>query len=450
MIIRDDAGAGGGGGETSAASPSALLAYSTTGQRIDGELEATSVRLGAALTLFEATCREFSTGVSTALADQLLAFARDTSQIDVWVSEVGKAFARADGGGLASAAALDPNAVKDWSTLDKLKFAVQQAMARLPNDVAARLEGMLSPENLAALATVVAIWGVSQFFGVGEVADAVLIGIGLVTLGTDAIDVGVDLGKFAVGVVNAGSASDLNTAGEHLANAISTAGVDAAMALLFHKASKSLPERSPLITREFVTPEGIVIRVPTGDVPHSPTLARMSLDAEVTPDTVLSQAARGEVVAREPALAKDPAALNRAVDAQVQAWLDDARSFPTPGNSAADLYEIKHTGPLNFEVLGGGEKALIDGAAGTDVLEAKFVANPNSSPYVPGSDIDPKFRPVLEAKTDNQFRRLAAIVTDPTTPVGALEVITNDERAVPYFESLMLKYHIPGRVVVRP
>ena len=63
MILRDG---GGGGGETSAASPSTLLAYSTTGQRIEGELEGTSVRLGAALTLFEATCREYPTGVSTA------------------------------------------------------------------------------------------------------------------------------------------------------------------------------------------------------------------------------------------------------------------------------------------------------------------------------------------------------------------------------------------------
>jgi hypothetical protein len=446
VIIRD----GGGGSDTSSASPSALMAYSNTGQRIDGELEGTSVRLGAALTLFEATCREYSTGVTTALADELLAFARDTSVIDVWVGKVAKAFAQADGGGLAGAAALDPSAVKDWSTIDKLKYAIQQAMARLPGDVAAKLQGLLSPENLAAMAAVVGVWGVSQFFGVGEVADAVLIGVGLFTIGTDAIHVGVDLGKFAVGVVRANDASDLDAAGEHLAKAISTAGVDAALALLFHKASKELPEREPVLTNEFVTPEGIVVSVPSAKLPSSPELSSMSMDADVTPSSVLGQAAKNEVLGRDPALAENPAALNRAVDGEVQAWLDDARSFPTPGNSAADAYEIKHTGPLNFEVLGGDEKALIDGAAGTDVLEAKFVSNPDTSPYIPGSKIDPKFRPVLEAKTDNQFRRLAAIVNDPTTPVGALEVITNDERAVPYFESLMAKYNIPGRVVVRP
>lgn len=445
MIIRDS----GGGGDTSSASPSALMSYSEIGQRIDGELEGTSVRVGAALIVFEATCREYSTGVTTALADALLAFARDTSQVDVWVGRVAKAFAQADGGGLASAVALDPNAVGKWSTLDKLKYAIQQAMSKLPGDVAARLQAMLTPENLAALATVTGIWAAAQFFGVGEVADAALIVVGLFTMGTDAINVGVDLGEFAVGVVQASNASDLNNAGGKLADAISIAGIDGVMALLFRKASEKMPEREPVVSADFVTPEGIVVNVPTTKLPTEPTL-KMSTDPQVTPDNVLTQAARNEVTSEDPALIDNPAALTRAVDAKVQAWLDNFRSIATPTNGPADLYELRQTGPLNFEVFGGGAKAMIDGAAGTDVLEAKFVVNPETSPYIPGSNIDPKFRPVLEYKTDNQFRRLAAVINDPDTPVGALEVITNDPRAVPYFQGLMDKYNIPGRVVVKP
>src|SRR5689334_524046 len=105
---------GGGGGDVSSASPSALLKYSAAGLRIDAELEAESVRLGAALVVFEATCREYSTGVTTVLADELNAFARRMAQDDLWVARVAAAFAKADGGGLASVLALDPNSVGDW------------------------------------------------------------------------------------------------------------------------------------------------------------------------------------------------------------------------------------------------------------------------------------------------------------------------------------------------
>src|SRR5438132_1760116 len=217
---------GGGGGDLSSASPSALLAYSEAGKNIDAELEAESVRLGAALIVFEATCKEYSTGVTTTLADELLAFARRTSQDDVWVGKVGQAFARADSSGLTSALALDPGTVSDWSTLQKLKYALERALSHLPSDVAARLQGMLTPENLAALAIVVGIWGASQFFGVGEIADVVLIGIGLVTIGADAIKVGEDLGSFAIGIARGNDVGDLDHAGQKLADAISIAGID--------------------------------------------------------------------------------------------------------------------------------------------------------------------------------------------------------------------------------
>lgn len=49
-----------------------------------------------------------------------------------------------------------------------------------------------------------------------------------------------------------------------------------------------------------------------------------------------------------------------------------------------------------------------------------------------------------------EFRRYAAIIAAPDTPVVALEVITNDVRAVPFLESLLRSWGIPGEVLVRP
>ncbi len=145
-------GGGAGGGAISSAEPAALVAYAEAGQRIDAELEATATRLGAALATFEATCREYSTGITTGLADQLRALGRRTVDDDVWVAQVANAFLRADGSGAPGAAGPNGQPVSDWSVLDRLKYVLERALSDLPGDVAERLRGMLTPENLMALA----------------------------------------------------------------------------------------------------------------------------------------------------------------------------------------------------------------------------------------------------------------------------------------------------------
>jgi hypothetical protein len=56
----------------------------------------------------------------------------------------------------------------------------------------------------------------------------------------------------------------------------------------------------------------------------------------------------------------------------------------------------------------------------------------------------------IRAKLDDEFARYAEVVKDPSTPVTGLEIITNEPRAVPFFEKLLKAHGIPGRVVVRP
>ena len=62
----------------------------------------------------------------------------------------------------------------------------------------------------------------------------------------------------------------------------------------------------------------------------------------------------------------------------------------TPTKTPANLYEIKHTGPINYTVSGGGEKFDMDGYRGTTILDAKHVGKPKISPFIPGSDIEDK------------------------------------------------------------
>ena len=91
-------------------------------------------------------------------------------------------------------------------------------------------------------------------------------------------------------------------------------------------------------------------------------------------------------------------------------------------------------------------KVDIDGFFDTTVLDAKFVDKPNVSPFVPGSDIKPEIRKVIQDKVRNEFRRLSAVIADPAVPFRRLEVRVNDPKAAPFFESLMSEYGIPGAV----
>jgi hypothetical protein len=47
--------------------------------------------------------------------------------------------------------------------------------------------------------------------------------------------------------------------------------------------------------------------------------------------------------------------------------------------------------------------------------------------------------------------RYAQVVRDPSNPVRGVEIITNDPRAVPFFDGILSNYDdVPSRVVVRP
>jgi len=132
-------------------------------------------------------------------------------------------------------------------------------------------------------------------------------------------------------------------------------------------------------------------------------------------------------------------------------WVGKAPTRPPQNpDSEPTKFQVKYAGPKERLVeSASGAKIWADGVREADcrLLEAKLVTKPEISPFVESS------RPVHEvirAKMRAEFSSYAAIIRDPSSPAVALEVITNDARAVPFFESLLRELQIPGGVVVRP
>ncbi len=113
-------------------------------------------------------------------------------------------------------------------------------------------------------------------------------------------------------------------------------------------------------------------------------------------------------------------------------------------------FQVKYAGPLEkFIQSASGEKIWADGLRTADcrILEAKLVTKPDISPFI---DSSKPVHEVIRAQLRAEFSRYAAIIRDPNSPAIALEVITNDARAVPFFRSLLQDLRIPGEVIVSP
>jgi hypothetical protein len=146
------------------------------------------------------------------------------------------------------------------------------------------------------------------------------------------------------------------------------------------------------------------------------------------------------------ALRKLPGKLGSTVD-------DFVATLPrkgTPSKSAANQYEIKHTGPYNYTVSGGGAKFDIDGYRGSTILEAKHVGNAKSSPYVPGSSCPDEVRDEILKGARNGLTKIRTIIDSGSTPFRSVEVITNSPGSKKLFEGLLKELRVPGTVRLEP
>lgn len=125
--------------------------------------------------------------------------------------------------------------VSAWPRQQKVEAAIRRSLPLLPAEVRGQLEALLTPQALAVMTGVLVVWAASHFVGVGEVADVLIVIVGVVALGTVAIEGARELVAFATTAIGADSEADLDKAARHFARAVSVLGVQAVLAILIRK-----------------------------------------------------------------------------------------------------------------------------------------------------------------------------------------------------------------------
>lgn len=142
---------------------------------------------------------------------------------------------------------------------------------------------------------------------------------------------------------------------------------------------------------------------------------------------------------------------------EVEDFVAGLDTINTPTRKKSDFFEIEQTGSLNYRVQTGRvtpknnlEESRIDGYRGRTILEAKFTDNFSSTPFITGTMKDQFVEKIIQRKLDVEFLKFSLLIQNPSIPFEEIEVLINDDRIAPFFESLLEKYNIPGEVKVVP
>jgi hypothetical protein len=133
--------------------------------------------------------------------------------------------------------------VTQMSPRDKVAAAMQRSLPLLPGDVRSTVRQMLEPGSLALIAGTLVVWAGSQFFGVGEIVDVILLGIGFVALGFSVFEGARELYDFATTAVGARSEQDLDAAAGHFARAVTLLGISVVQAVLLRGQARTVAAR---------------------------------------------------------------------------------------------------------------------------------------------------------------------------------------------------------------
>ncbi|HKU41439.1 MAG TPA: hypothetical protein VJR89_24950 [Polyangiales bacterium] len=89
---------------------------------------------------------------------------------------------------ILAAMSLTQAEVARLSSRDRIVEVLNRAVPLLPADARDLVVSTLRPESIALIAGTLVVWGGSHFFGIGEVVDVVLLGVGVAVWGLSAID----------------------------------------------------------------------------------------------------------------------------------------------------------------------------------------------------------------------------------------------------------------------
>jgi hypothetical protein len=122
---------------------------------------------------------------------------------------------------------------------ERVGEAMKRSLPFLGPQARAEVEGLLTPESLAAIAAVLGVWVGSHFVGVGEIVDIVLLVVGVAVIGLAVFDGIEELLAFGSGALKATTDAELDTAARHFAKAVSILGVQTVLAVLFRGVPKT-------------------------------------------------------------------------------------------------------------------------------------------------------------------------------------------------------------------
>ncbi len=342
--------------------------------------------------------------------------------------------------------------VAQMLTSEKLCRSFALGLAEAPNATLGEAQALLTPENLATMASLTSIWLASQGVPVvGEAVDATLAALGIILLASQSADLTRELWDYAKLTTTAHSREELKAASQHLARAIALVGVNIVTFILTTKVS-SRAKRQPSHDNP-ATQSGTLVTESTaragGPGGHPDAVAanrtRAPSAAPVSVAEVKAAPSASKVFAVNAIVKRiDPAAFKR--------WLGEAPRREVSGTGPAKKFQRNVAGNEEILVKGGDKQVWADGARLEDshLVEVKHVDKPDTSPFIDGSKCNEAVRASIRQTQFEEFEKYAAILKDPATPAVGLEVIVNDARAAPFFESLMRQFGIPGRIRIVP
>ena len=133
--------------------------------------------------------------------------------------------------------------VASLSAREKIATTMRRALPLLPGDARATVLQMLEPGSLAIIAATLTVWAGSHFFGVGEIADLVLLLVGFAALGFAVFEGSRELYDFATGAIGARSEPDLDAAASHFARAVTLLGIATVQAVLLRGQARTVAAR---------------------------------------------------------------------------------------------------------------------------------------------------------------------------------------------------------------
>jgi hypothetical protein len=170
-----------------------------------------------------------------------------------------------------------PLDVNRMSATDKVGEAMRRSLPLLPANARAVVEAMLTPQSLAIIAGTLVVWAGSHFFGVGEIVDVILLGVGAIALGFSVFEGAGEIYEFATGALNARTDADLQKAGRHFARAVVVLGIATIQAILLRGQGRAVAARG----RPQIQPRIVVDEPPVGagklNVTRPPTIPGGSL-----------------------------------------------------------------------------------------------------------------------------------------------------------------------------